>query len=248
MAKGDAARRNNALSATFSYGALDRPFASGSFRWVAKGTYTDGERRGEACVCKWFKSGSVFSETFFSEDIKAIHKTIEIVQDWNDEGLVDRTVRVNEARVWTFEATSRRAGERCLVEPFVENYQKFNSNSGWCDRSTPWPRVMQALSHYSYHKSHGELLLCDLQGGCYQDGVVLTDPVIMSKDRRYGVTDLGSDGISNFFANHVCNEYCRAYWLKITNAKSHFKAVPGTTMRPYHVPTRHTRGPMTIQE
>ncbi|GMH37137.1 hypothetical protein BSKO_05010 [Bryopsis sp. KO-2023] len=240
----DAARRNNSSRATFKHEDLDNPFASGGFRWVAKGVYTRGQRKGEACVCKWFKSGSVFSRAFFSEDIKAVAKAIEIVQDWNDEGLVNKTVQVNEAEVWTFLET----GEQCLVEPFIKNYQKFNSNSGWCDRSTPWPRVMQALSHYSYYLSDGELLLCDLQGGCYRNGIVLTDPVIMSRGRHFGVTDLGAKGIANFFAKHKCNEYCRSYWAKPSNARSHFRAVPGTTMRPNNVPTRHSRGLMTLQE
>lgn len=34
------ARRNNANRATFEQDALDRPFAQGSFRWVALGKYT----------------------------------------------------------------------------------------------------------------------------------------------------------------------------------------------------------------
>jgi hypothetical protein len=35
---------------------------------------------------------------------------------------------------------------------------------------------MQALSHYSYHKSGGQMVLCDLQGGILSSGrdVVLT--------------------------------------------------------------------------
>jgi hypothetical protein len=33
---------------------------------------------------------------------------------------------------------------------------------------------MQALSHYSYHKSGGQLVLCDLQGGLTSQGAVLT--------------------------------------------------------------------------
>lgn len=211
---------------------------------MAKGVYVIGERKGEACVRKWFKTGSVFSETYFSEDIKAVHKAIDIVQEWNDEGFVDKTVRVNEAEVWS----DTKTGEKHLVEPFIENYQKFNSNSGWHDGSTPWPRVMQALSHFSYHTSGGQLLLCDLQGGCYKDGMILTDPVIMSVNRHYGVTDLGAEGISNFFAKHRCNEYCRSYWIKPSNARNHFNAVRGTSMRPNHVPTRRSRGLMTLRE
>lgn len=46
----------------------------------------------------------------------------------------------------------------------------------------------------------GMFLLCDLQGGHYQDEYVLTDPVVMSSNnsKRFGATDLGSEGINNF--------------------------------------------------
>lgn len=33
-----------------------------------------------------------------------------------------------------------------------------------------WGEAMQALSHFSYHKSGGQFLLCDLQGGSYRNG------------------------------------------------------------------------------
>ncbi|GMH34712.1 hypothetical protein BSKO_02573 [Bryopsis sp. KO-2023] len=226
---------------------------------IPKGTYCGGARDGETCVFKWFMTGSVVSETYFSMDIKATDKAIEIVRKWNEEKMVGQIVLVNEAQVWAIQDVcpglgdgpsnrSPPAGERCLVEPFIENFRKFNSNCGWCDCSSLWARLMQALSHYSYHISKGELLLCDLQvnsrypdfeksvprdqsspGGCYQNGVVLTDPVIMSHDRRYGVKDLGTVGISNFFANHQCNEFCRDYWLKLREAKR-------TSMKPYQGP------------
>ena len=56
---------------------------------------------------------------------------------------------------------------------------------------------MQALSHFSFQITGGQHLLCDLQGGVSDcDGAVLTDPVILSMDRCYGVTDLGPEGIS----------------------------------------------------
>ena len=40
---------------------------------------------------------------------------------------------------------------------------------------------MQALSHYSYHFSDGQRLVCDLQGGHYGEYYILTDPVIEVK-------------------------------------------------------------------
>lgn len=72
----------------------------------------------------------------------------------------------------------------------------------------------QALSHFSYHATGGSYVLCDLQGGVMEGGkgVILTDPVILSRDREFGVTDLGAEGISTFFARHRCTKFCREHW------------------------------------
>ena len=45
-----------------------------------------------------------------------------------------------------FDKTASRASQKALVEPFIQNYQKFNSNTGWKDDWGAWPQVMQALS------------------------------------------------------------------------------------------------------
>ena len=59
---------------------------------------------------------------------------------------------------------------------------------------------MQALSHYSYHVSSGQFVLCDLQGGIYSDGAIITDPVIISRSAgTYGPTDLGAGWHSELF-------------------------------------------------
>lgn len=248
-----AARRNNASRATFTQNALDRPFASGSFRWVAKGVYTEGDRANEPCVCKWFKTGGVLESRFYDTDIKTSNKAIEIVSKWNDAAMIDRNVQINLPEVWTFNSNCRSdfSNRKVLQEPFITDYQKFNSNTGWADSSVPWNRVMQALSHYSYHVMGGRMLLCDLQGGVYQDGVVLTDPVINSMSREYGPTDLGREGISSFFAHHVCNEYCRSNWQSPKKPTSYYRATAHTTMKAVggnrqHVPTRGSRAPMTF--
>jgi hypothetical protein len=72
---------------------------------------------------------------------------------------------------------------------------------------TPWITV-----DFSYHITGGNHVLCDLQGGIYQYMIVLSDPVILSRTRQYGVTDLGPAGISSFFSQHSCNKYCRPHW------------------------------------
>lgn len=238
------ARRNNSTRATFTNHALNHPFAEGGFRWVAKGTYTEGSRAGEPCVCKWFKSGHVDQSSFFDLDIKAMDKAHDLVKEWNSRRMIDKIVMVNIPEVWTFDMQSGQlAGKKVLQEPFINSYQKFNSNTGWADNETPWPRVMQALSHFSYHASSGQFVLCDLQGGVYSNAVVLTDPVILSRSKMYGVTDLGPQGISSFFSNHVCNEFCSSTWSKPADQRRYFRPQPGTSMMGggtnanQHVPT-----------
>ncbi|KAM7189330.1 Protein kinase-like domain containing protein [Rhypophila sp. PSN 637] len=231
-AVGNAGRHNNSSEANFTHDALDDPFASGAFRWVAKGKYTNGPREGQPCVAKWFKTGVVFSEDFFLLDIKAVDKALDIVNKFNELNIASKPVVINVPTVWEFtkEASPNRRGSKVLVEPYIENYVKFNSNSGWTDSSQGWPEIMQALSHFSYNITGGNFVLCDLQGGIYQQHIVLSDPVILSRNREYGVTDLGLDGISTFFSQHRCNRFCRSHWTAPVAPRQILRVVPGTTM------------------
>eukprot|EP00929_Paragymnodinium_shiwhaense_P092010 TRINITY_DN51887_c0_g1_i1.p1 TRINITY_DN51887_c0_g1~~TRINITY_DN51887_c0_g1_i1.p1 ORF type:complete len:489 (-),score=83.18 TRINITY_DN51887_c0_g1_i1:253-1719(-) len=212
--------KNNA-SASVSEPSAE-PFAEGEFRFVYKGKYLRGERTGEACVEKIFKTGAVFEETFFQHDIKAVDKAHEIIDAFNALGK-GKTVRINHPQVWT----RVRDKQKVMVEPMiVGTFHKFNSNSGYTDTSHA---MMQALSHFSFHHTRGECLLCDLQGGHYEDCYVLTDPVILSPNRQYGSTDLGTKGIENFFSHHRCTAFCNPSWLKASIARPHFTPQKGTT-------------------
>jgi hypothetical protein len=241
-------RTNNAHNASFSHEALDYPFSSGTFRWVALGKYTDGARQGEKCVCKWFKSGSVYEQEFFADDIKAVQKAAHIIQEWNSRNFIDKTIMLNIPQVWRFTDGCSRAGQRALIEPFIEKYKKFNSNSGWADDSIPWSRLLQALSHFSYHASRGQLVLCDLQGGIYSNGVSLTDPAVCSVSKSYGVTDLGSAGISNFFSQHRCNEFCRSEWTRPADQTQYLPVQRGSSMMSSleHVQTQRSRPALSM--
>ncbi|KAI0593648.1 kinase-like protein [Biscogniauxia sp. FL1348] len=238
----DSGRYNNSNSAEVANHALDNPFSEGAFRWVARGTYVTGSRAGQACVVKWFKTGAVFEADYFTLDIKAVDKALEIVNRFNELNIVDKAVKVNVPAVWRFvESAGARAGQYALCEPFIQNYEKFNSNTGWSDESRAWGEVMQALSHFSYHVSGGQFVLCDLQGGVYRREVVLSDPVILSRGRDYGVTDLGPQGISSFFSQHGCNGFCRPHWTRPANPQQFYRPVAGTTMIRREVPARHSR-------
>lgn len=226
------ARKSNATEATFTNHALSNPFDEGKFRWVAKGTYTEGIRAGESCVCKWFKAGVVFEFPFFNLDIKVHHTAQHVIETWNANSYIEKPILINIPQVWTFDKDCNGpwAGSMVLQEPFIYNYKKFNSNTGWTNDSTPWDRVIQALSHFSYHASGGKLVLCDLQGGIYSNAIVLTDPAILSVDRSYGVTDLGPTGICSFFSNHKCNEFCSSSWSRPTDQNRYFQPKEGTSM------------------
>ncbi|KAB8229900.1 kinase-like domain-containing protein [Aspergillus alliaceus] len=239
----DSGRYNKSNWSSISTSALENPFAQGAFRWVAKGSYTSGPRKGEACVIKWFKTGAVFSGDYFTLDIKAVDKALEIVNRFNQLNIINKVVKINVPEVWHFtdDSDHRWAGQKHLCEPFIQNYQKFNSNTGWNNDSLIWGEVMQALSHFSYHITGGNYVLCDLQGGIYRHELVLSDPVILSRNREYGVTDLGPDGISSFFSQHDCNDFCRRNWTQPANPMQIFRPVPGTTMIRRTVPTDYFR-------
>eukprot|EP00475_Leptophrys_vorax_P013394 TRINITY_DN1978_c0_g1_i1.p1 TRINITY_DN1978_c0_g1~~TRINITY_DN1978_c0_g1_i1.p1 ORF type:complete len:253 (-),score=52.77 TRINITY_DN1978_c0_g1_i1:36-764(-) len=237
------ARTNQSTEATFKEDDLTHPFAEGAFRYVAHGVYVNGPREGSLAVCKWFKVGFSFEETFFDQDIRAVQKALWIIDRWNDSHFIDKKVILNIPGVWTFTDGNNRTGHKCLIEPFIEHWEKFNSNSGWVNSGTNWRDVMQALSHYSYHCTDGQFVLCDLQGGVYSDGVVLSDPVILSHNRSYGVTDLGNEGIESFFHRHQCNSFCKSTWATPRFTKPSIPMAQGTSM--LYIPTESERAPMT---
>ncbi len=232
-------RENMASEAVIS---RHREHARGGFKRVYLGEYTRGHRAGQKCVSKEFIDREVYESAFFAVELEVVKRAVKVVKKFNERGYIDRTISVNVPQVWMYSDGALR-GAKSLIEPFIECFEKFNSNSGWSGNGTPWHEVMQALSHFSYHSSGGFMVLCDLQGGVYSDGVVLTDPVVMSRTGQFGPTDLGPDGISTFFARHECNSYCRRDWAKPARPEAHFPERVGTSM--VHVNTMQGRTPMT---
>ncbi|ESZ89805.1 hypothetical protein SBOR_9811 [Sclerotinia borealis F-4128] len=220
---------------------LDRIFASGTFKNVWTGRYTEGRRKGQRCVSKEFKTGSVFEKHFFDEELRIIERTQEIIDDFHAANIIlGKDIILNTPDVWTY--TESR--HKCLIEPMIDNFQKFNSNSGWAASENIWDDAMQALSHFSYHDSNRQFLLCDLQGGSYSNGYILSDPVIMSQSHDYGPADLGPNGINSFFRRHHCGRFCKRQWLKPAIYGS--ALIPmrqGTTM--ISLPTRQNRNPLS---
>ena len=119
-----------------------------------------------------------------------------------------------------------------LVEPYIEGFEKFNSNTGWTSTTRLGTvDVLGALSHYSYHVSSGQYLLCDLQGSSDEHGIILSDPVIMSSSvGKFGPSDLGGAGIATFFSQHKCGHYCSRAWQRPADTRQHLPVVSETSM------------------
>lgn len=204
---------------------LNEIFAEGSFKYCAEGYYTGGQRTGQRCVAKWFKYQDEMNDEFFSKDHDAVEQTLRIITQWNHAEIVSGlTIRLNIPDNWTID------GVDCIVEPYINGFTKFNSNTGWVNKTSKMMSVLQALSHYSYHVSSGQFVLCDLQGGFSRGTVVLTDPVVMSRTQRFGPTDLGPRGMSTFFHRHQCNKFCRSEWTQPRDQNDYYPSNEGTFM------------------
>jgi len=114
-------------------------------------------------------------------------------------------------------SSSRTAEDTCIsLEPFLAGtYVKYNGNAGHVgDRpEDPIHQAAQAFSHFTFERSRGRFLVCDLQGV----GEVMADPVVHTADvNRFKLsrTNLGLEGMKLFFSSHECNDLCRRLGLK----------------------------------
>lgn len=101
------------------------------------------------------------------------------------------------------------------LEPYLEgDYIKYNNNCGYVNKDqTQINQAAQAFSHFTFERSQGRFLVCDLQGV----GNILTDAAIHTKDLdRFKLleSNLGPEGFQFFFATHVCNGICSKLGLK----------------------------------
>jgi hypothetical protein len=209
------AKQNEFRRGDFTHEAMDHPFAEGTICYLAQGDYVSGPRKDELNICRWFKAGHVDDTTIFDRYMYRLFKAYDLVERWNESCIIEEKVKLNVPGIFTFRQGDRYEGKVVLQEPMLPSYEQFNSNTGWtAEGDDSWVLAMQALSHFTFDFTDGQYLMCHLTGSVEQWGVTLVDPVIHSQEMEFGATDLGPSGISNFFGNHKCNEYCNPEWLK----------------------------------
>jgi hypothetical protein len=112
-----------------------------------------------------------------------------------------------------------------IMEPMLKGvFKKHNNNYGevYSDQETP-----EAFSHYTYQKTQGKMLVCDIQGV----GEFFTDPQIHTPiGTDYGMGNMGAEGLARWKKTHVCNSLCRQLKLFPLAGPSHILPVPSHTL------------------
>jgi hypothetical protein len=156
-------------------------------------------------VCKMSKDPKEDTSTYFDDvEMQAFSKLF--ADEFNKLNVVKKIDFVEASLIKCLE---RRNQPILAVEPFLNGkYIKHSNNFGFVseeDRNTP-----QAFSHYSYCKSKGEYLICDIQG--VEDKY--TDPQVHSKNGKgFGKGNMGVEGMAKFFQTHRCNAICTSLHL-----------------------------------
>jgi hypothetical protein len=192
-----------------------RPFAQGAVRLASYARTAASTNR---FVVKSFKRGGK-QLAHFAEDMRAQALCKAFALEFN--GLVDDN-QIDFIVTICLKSKSKRASGECMsLEPFIEGvYVKYNGNNSWVNDDNPndpCNQAAQAFSHFTFERSKGRFLVCDLQGV----GNKLTDPAIHTRDRerfKLADTNLNEDGFKFFFSTHVCNGICRKLGLKTNGA------------------------------
>jgi hypothetical protein len=225
-------RQTSPFNAIFNAEDIQNPKMQGGYTYVALGSYctnSKGPDKVDRCIIKWWKSGPVQSHDLYDIYMRRILKAYDLIMMFNHEKIILEPVYLQIPSIVQLDS-----GNIVLQEPYIEQYQKWNSNSGWYSKSNDsWSLAFQALSHFSYHISDGLYVLCNVTGGLIgerETEAILTDVVVHSRSREFDAADLGTSGIYNFFANHQCNEFCNPGWFTPIKHKKIFPTQPQTML------------------
>lgn len=175
----------------------------------------------------------------------------EILKEWKGIVVARKMAEMFQKEVWEkvdgkveleiyfndiFIVKAKNKDQYYAVERVIEGpFAKYNNNMGWVDEfpkdqikenSSKWEfesfnKLAQAFTHYTFQKSNGFFIVCDLQG-CVNH---LTDPMIITKKISDNHSNTGPLGILAFFHSHKCNHVCKSLGLEEmeANLPAHIK-------------------------
>ena len=190
----------------------DEVFAKGGMRSVYKSFDLEDEVP-DWVAKQWLPTmGSPQSTTHrkYFREIFVQSKTQQLVNLFNTVQR-EKTCRMNDSYV--IQLVERHPVALFFGERYISGkYKKMNSNDGWVSRSGDFA---SAFSHYTFKKSDGYCLICDIQGVETDDNATWTDPQMHSIDGNAGgAGDLGIAGMTQFFEKHKCGPLCHLLSLE----------------------------------
>lgn len=205
------------------------PFKRGSFRLAFRGELLAPVlRNGQKIVVKVFKDEYARYKGDWKLDIQTYDTAKQMADLFNAEADINLQIAFVTpvpmqvtGEGWNTLTTCRK-GEWVIAESFLKGaYTKWVSNNGWMNPNELFTELAATFAHWTWVRSEGKLMVCDLQGVCDNPFAVqqqkgswvpsklqLTDPAINSVDQSYGKTDIGTAGIYNFFRHHRCADFC----------------------------------------
>lgn len=196
------------------------PFAYGASRAAYKGKLVaPRQQAGQQVVVKKFKREYAMHRTDWKTELEISKKAEELAQEFNNITGTSRPIHFVQPITMVVTDTPWLGCTACMEGEWVVaegqipgKYTKWTSNAGWVnDAEMGGGGSLLAFSHWTWVKTNGEMVVCDLQGARYDNPMIylLTDPAINSCSEKYGNTDLGQFGITTFFQSHRCTQFCR---------------------------------------
>ncbi|KAM5344158.1 hypothetical protein ACJ41O_012695 [Fusarium nematophilum] len=189
-----------------------QPFSQGALRLAA---YARAAVSTNRYVVKWSKKDGK-KLAHLAEDMRCQALCKAFALEFNALSNGKHTIDFIVTTCLQRKGSSSSSADCLSLEPWIPGtYVKYNSNNSYVlnDPDNEFNKAAQAFSHYTYERSWGRFLVCDLQGV----GHTLTDPAICTLDKerfKLADTNIGKEGFKFFFCTHECNEICRKLKLK----------------------------------
>ncbi|XP_005105108.2 uncharacterized protein LOC101847676 [Aplysia californica] len=189
-----------------------------------------GPRQGEKVVAKSFTDIEGTKEAWTHEVTKA-DVTKQLVTKFNEACPSAPRIRIVLPGIVEMDKVSKfenwregRGGHRGLSKDEWISIEEYIT--GQMSRYCPWSTSrdvddvahsddLQTFSHFTYMHSCESLVACDFQGvvrtkqSSRKTLYIVTDSIIHSRYKMYGVFDKGDYGITEFFKLHKCTDICK---------------------------------------
>lgn len=197
--------------------ALLKPHDKTKIYNVTRANCASGKDEGFVTILKWKRKSHCCRKTNLQHLQSSVHsaeKAAELVYYFSKR--LDThgwSVLVNCPRI--VQVDNRCGNSRttyAIAERYLPHTEMFNCARERSKQTNyTYIKVLQALSHFSYIWTTGNMLLCNLRGFVDKKAklVVLTEPAILSKDGYvFGCTDIGPRKMKKFMRYHHCNSIC----------------------------------------